>query len=378
MIRYSNWLRDGLRDRGHSVTVLAPKAFLHQLPLPRSLKKWMGYIDEFCLFPLYTYFWIKKKGKANETLFVFTDQAQGPWVPLVSSYAHVIHCHDFLALRSALGEFPQNSIGWTGRQYQNMIRRGFQEGQNFISVSKKTKDDLHRFLAKEPNRSEVVYNGLNPIYKTSDRETAKMLFSKYLNVNLEAGYLLHIGGNHWYKNRSGVIEIYNAWRSMSKTNLALIMLGECPSSELLEQHSNSPFKDDIYFVSDINDEHVTLAYCGTDIFLFPSYAEGFGWPIAEAMACGALVITTDDAPMTEVAGGAAALVPIAPSAREHVAKWAGQVANVLEGILNLDDRSKNLLRKSALENIRRFDSDDALMQIEKIYKVILKKYSKLS
>ncbi|GAA6773447.1 hypothetical protein AAGS39_42090 [Flavobacterium sp. CGRL2] len=64
--------------------------------------------------------------------------------------------------------------------------------------------------------SAVCYNGLNrPFHPLSPIESRNLLKAK-LNIELTDGYIMHIGGNQYYKNRKGVIEIYDFWRGISK------------------------------------------------------------------------------------------------------------------------------------------------------------------
>ncbi|RYG25647.1 MAG: glycosyltransferase, partial [Chitinophagaceae bacterium] len=306
MPRYATMLAHGMKDRGHDVEIWAPKSFFYKIPGNRTLKKWLGYIDQYLLFPSNIKARIKEAPES--TLFVFTDQALGPWVPLVHERHHVIHCHDFLAQRSALGEIPENSVGWTGKKYQQYIRKGFQQGKNFISVSKQTQSELERFLISPPVTSQVVYNGLNQHFTVGDKEKARLEFSKATKLNLPNNYILHVGGNHFYKNRLGVLAIYNEWRKNFPGRADLLMIGEKPDSDLNSAYENSPFRSSIHMLTGIDDSLLKTAYSGARVLLFPSIAEGFGWPIAEAMASGTPVITTAEAPMTEVAGGAALLI----------------------------------------------------------------------
>ena len=178
-------LAAGMEQKGHEVEVWSPKPFFHGIASNQSLKKWMGYIDQYLLFP----FNIKSKIKATpaNTLFVFTDHALGPWVPLVSNRHHVIHCHDFLAQRSALGEIPENKTGWTGKRYQKFIRDGFGRGKHFISISKQTEQELQRFLPIAPLSSNVVYNGLNQRFEIMDKSNARAKLAKQTGLDLSNG-----------------------------------------------------------------------------------------------------------------------------------------------------------------------------------------------
>lgn len=369
MPRYADWLLKGMQARGHQVEIWRPDAKFFNVPAPQSLKKWLGYIDQYLLFPLVVKKNIKKQPK--NTLYVFTDHALGPWVPYFKKLKHIIHCHDFLAQRSALGTIPQNKTGFGGRVYQKYIRAGYRKGENFLSISKKTQQDLHEFLGdKNPKFSTVVYNGLNQDFSVQDTPLCRDVISKAIGKDASHGYFLHIGGNQWYKNRPGVIKIYN---SLSKNTtfgqLPLVMIGPVPNQKLLDERDASSVKHNIFLLSNAPDDLLKKAYSGATAFIFPSLAEGFGWPIAEAMASGAFVVTTNEAPMSEVAGNAALLCNVCPADLSSQDAWAYDVAEGIIEVLNDKDKKAALIN-AGLENAKRFDSEDILDKIEAVYKQI--------
>ncbi|HEX6890117.1 MAG TPA: glycosyltransferase family 1 protein [Chryseolinea sp.] len=370
MPRFARMLAEGMANRGHTVEILSPRARFFNLHSHPTLSKWLGYIDQYIVFPSEVKAKLKKY--PDDTLFVFTDQALGPWVPIVADRPHIIHCHDFMALRSALGEIPENPTSWTGRQYQNLIRKGFSKGRYFISVSQKTREDLHRLVLSPPIASDVVYNGLHKPFHSIDPVKARAGFGEKTKLDLTDGYLLHVGANTWYKNRAGVLEIYDAWRTTYQKYLPLLMIGE-PTRELLSRQEQSPFKKDIHWLSGIEDETLRLAYAGASAFLFPSLGEGFGWPIAEAMASGCPVITTNEAPMTEVAGTAGFLIPKMPHDKSKIKEWAAQVASVTQGLISLSPSERSAIVNAGIDNAKRFDTNRSLDRIEEIYKRILVK-----
>ena len=358
-----------MKERGHNVEVLTAKNRTYKLGLGKHLKKWFGYIDQYLLFPLE----VKSKLRRfpRETLFVFTDNALGPWVPLVADRFHVIHCHDFLAQLSAIGHIPENKTRRLGRMYQSYIRRGYSKGKNFISVSYKTKNHLHKLLSLADRTSNVVYNGLNNFFEPFDLLNARSLLASRTQLNLSSGYVLNVGGNQWYKNRLGVMEIYCKWRSIYKSSLPLLMIGEVPSLVLKKSWEQSLFKDDIYFLSDIEDDSLRFAYAGASLFLFPSLAEGFGWPIAEAMACGCPVITTNEEPMTEVAGNAGFLIPRRPAVQSEVEEWATKCAEVVERVITLTDEDRTTVIEKGIGNSKRFELKLAVDSIDTLYRKII-------
>ena len=368
MPRFVNMLAEGMQSHGHEVEVWKPEPLFRNLPV-NGLKKWLGYIDQYLVFPQQ----VKRRIKNNQkdVLYVITDHALGPYVPLVAGLPHVIHCHDFLAQASAKGVYPQNVTSATGIKYQAYIHSGYNKGKNFISVSEKTKTDLAAFLNHQPKRSDVIYNGLNPAFKPLPVASSRAALGEELNLALTQGYILHVGGNQWYKNRTGVIAIYDQWRKISKHSVPLVLIGEEPSAELVEKCEASPYKNDIHFFPGIKDDAVLLAYAGASIFLFPSIAEGFGWPIAEAMAAGTLVMTTNEAPMLEVAGDAAFLISGKPVVKEMEEQWAGDAAVVLEKALIMDETERKEWLDKGFQQIEKFKLTDALDRIEEIYKEVL-------
>lgn len=369
MPRFTNMLAEGMRERGHEVEVWAPRPKFYNIPSPVKFKKWLGYLDQFLVFPNDVK---KRKSKLSaDTLFVITDHALGPWVPLVADRPHVIHCHDFLAQQSALGQIKEHLTGWSGRKYQSMIRDGYTKGKNFISGSENTRQTLHKFLHTTPRISELVYNGLNQTFEVLNPDLSRKGISDHTGIDLTSGYILHVGGNQWYKNREGVIEIYNSWRNISKRRISLLLIGIPPSEYLKSIHLQSPFKNDIHFVSGLKDASVRIAYAGASVLLFPSKAEGFGWPIAEAMASGCPVITTNERPMTEVAGDAGFLISRRPTDTEKLESWQTEGARVLNSVLSLTTTEREKVIERGIVNANRFDTKLALDKIEMIYKNIV-------
>ncbi len=372
MPRYANMLLQGMRERKHVVEVWSPKPRFYRLPMKTSLKKWLGYIDQYLVFPLEVR--LKLKKIPENILFVFADQALGPWVPLVNKRPHVVHCHDFLALKSALGTIPENPAGFTGKLYQNYIRNGFSKGKNFISISKKTQEDLHKLHKGSINSSVVCYNGLNRTFKILDTKASRINLGNHLHLDLSAGYVLHVGGNQYYKNRKGVLEIYEAFRTNTNHRAPLLLIGSKPSKELISCYKKSKYQEDIHFITNLSDEYINAAYSGATCLLFPSLDEGFGWPIAEAMASGCVVITTNSTPMTEVIGNADFfLIPRRPFDDSLSYDWATTASNQISKVLNLSEIERIECINSGLESIKRFDTIHFIDAIEKQYLSILEK-----
>ncbi|WP_282164934.1 glycosyltransferase family 4 protein [Cellulophaga baltica] len=369
MRRYLSNLKKGLERKGYEVSVLGPKLYLSKNIKNISFKKWLRYIDQYLLFPI----WFKSKNiETNKnTLYVLIDQALGIWTPLIKNKKHIIHCHDFIALKSAQGTIEENPTSWTGKIYQYLILNGFRKASNFISISKNTQKELEFFLNKEPIINAQVYNAIDSQFKPGEVKEARSAIGNEVGNDMSEGYILHVGGNTFYKNRNGVINIYDAWRKISTENLPLIMIGSLPTSEMIKLKNNSKYKKDIFFLTKVKDDILINAYQGARIFIFPSLLEGFGYPIIEAMACGCPVITTDKAPMNEIGGTAAVYIPKVN--KENIITWPSEVAIKIELILKYPDEQLKKLQEESLINAEIFKSNIFIDNIEKVYLKALSK-----
>ena len=370
MPRFAGMISRAMTGRGHEVEMwTSPQKFGDLAGRSPFVRKWLGYMDQFLIYP-----WDLKRQvnrRPDNTLFVVTDQALGMWVPQVAHRPHIIHCHDFMALKSAIGEFPENPTGWTGQQYQRLIRNGFSQGNTFISVSEKTKADLHHFLPHPPRVSKVVHNGLNHPFRPMDLpERLACLKPTGIEIS-ESGIIVHVGGNQWYKNRPGVVKIYQALVADNPQPPELWMIGPKPTDSLLKLAAAVPVPGKVRFPSDLSNEQVNAAYAHARALLFPSLEEGFGWPIVEAMASSCPVITTDTAPMNEIAGGAARLIPRMPQDPVKQTAWANAAAKVLDEILSLPENLKAKLIEQGKLNAARFQTETTIAAYEEIYREAL-------
>ena len=378
-MRLVRMMSEAFTARGHRVQVRKPTPRVYRWitttgwPALARLAKWAGYVDQFILFPAEQRRVIDTD--PPETLYVFCDQALGPWVPLVSRRPHVVHCLDLLALRSALGLIPENPTSWTGRLYQRYIRAGFRHARHFISISEKSREDLHRFGGVQPQTSEVVYLGLNYPYQALPRDIALQRLEAAGLCVPAPGLLLHVGGGQWYKNAAGVVALYAHYvqrrRNEGSPVLALWMVSPPPSADLQALVDTVPAPGSVRFVRGIDNKALEALYSTANALLFPSLAEGFGWPIAEGLACGCPVITTGEAPMSEV-GGLHAHYLQRLTSRADLPAWAANGAHMLCEVLDRPELERGQSRVAGIGWTRRFDTDRAIERYLQIYAAVMK------
>ena len=364
MPRFARMLEQANLLRGHEVKVWSPQPVAYQLVPNGRFSKWAGYVDQYILFPL----WVRKqlKKQSADTLYVFCDQALGPWVPLVKNKPHILHVHDLLALRSALGDVPENPTSWSGRIYQRYIRQGFKQAKHFISISNKTRDDLHHFGQASAMSSHVVYNGFNyPYAPMAKAEAIRVLSDANLPVQSD-GMLLHLGGSQWYKNLVGVIRIYIEYVKAENNPLPLWCISPSPNPQVQALLKQVPSNGKVLFFQGIDNHALQAAYSLARAFVFPSLAEGFGWPIIEAQACGCPVLTSDAAPMNEIGGVACSYIPVLKRT-DDAELWAKNASNTLIALLSLNEAARSRLVAQGLTHVQQFNAECAIESYLKHY-----------
>ncbi|MGC4072100.1 MAG: glycosyltransferase [Nibricoccus sp.] len=327
MLRFERALTAGFTAQGLAIETVRPEpCFVKLGPRYRygGLPKYLGYLDKFTLFPR------RLRRLAREaspgTVFHIVDHSNAIYARDLPSRRLLVTVNDLLQIRSARGEFPQNRIGRSGQRYQEWILKSLSELRMAVCISQKTREDLLRYAQLPPSAATVIPMALNYPYRPMPADEATRLlanaFAKHhvrwpvSDAGKPAEFLFGIGGAQWYKNRTGLIAIFAALRRLPGNHArTLIYVGPAFDPEqqaIIDQHC---LRDSVIRLPGVDNEELRAAYSLAQGLIFPSWEEGFGWPIAEAHACGCPVFTSNRAPMTEVGGDAACYIdPADPAA----------------------------------------------------------------
>lgn len=368
MRAFADQIAAGLRRRGYRVQELtAPVLLGRLLPRSHSAAKWLGYFDQLLIFP--PLLWLRARLLPSGSLCVLADQALGPWLPWLGGCAHVVHCHDLLALEASFGLQPFHRLSRSGRWYQRWILQGFRQGRCFLSVSAATQVALERHLPQRPLLSAVLHNPLSPRFAVLPRGQAAASVGQALPLLDGQPFLFHIGRN-WYKNRLGVLSI---WEQLHQQGLPqhLVLVGSADAAMYTWLEERPQLHTWLHVLDRAGDDLVVALYNCASALLFPSHAEGFGWPILEALACGCPVITTDRPPMTEVGGEAVTTIAPAPPPPEPLEAWARAAAQQVQQVLSRSAVEKERMRQLGFAQARRFQLEPWLNQLESHYQQAL-------
>jgi glycosyltransferase involved in cell wall biosynthesis len=346
MLRFSALIAEGMSRTGITVKTLEPKARFGTLARQPLLRKWLGYVDKFVVFPQTLRRQLSILQSQTKSLVVHVcDHSNARYVRTLCKVPHVITCHDLLAVRAALGEFRDVEVRWTGRQLQKDILRGLSLADHVVCDSLATRSDVLRLSHLPETRVTCQYLSFN-----HSAWTPKSVGDRLSRTTPR--FLLHVGSDAWYKNRTGVIEIYRALCERIADPPHLLFVGPPPGGKLQSLLAASPLLNGrVRFLQGLEDVELADLYRSAEALLFPSLAEGFGWPVLEAQACGCPVLTSDRASLAEVAGEAAIFVPPDDPA---------QAAAALAALLSCGTQSRQAVIEKGLTNTKRFSSEQMI------------------
>lgn len=347
---FASMLATYLTKFGHQVSIIRPTPWLGNLcPFSNILRKWLGYIDKLILFPAKL-----RQALSWADVIHICDHGNAVYTKYLQNIPHVVTCHDLLAIRSGLGEFSEYQTSWTGKILQRMIVKGLKQAQKVACVSEQTKSDCIRLISVKKNAISVIPMGLNYPYNPRPISEVKQ-YLKALGIPEDCRFLLHVGANHWYKNRLGVLAIFEQFTiKLKQSDFYLVMVGKPMTEAMCQFIKTHNLTQKVIELIEVKNEDLQALYSSATALVFPSLQEGFGWPIIEAQACGCPVFTSNRSPMNDVGGKAA--IYIEPDNPEAAAEKIIYYLPVLEK-----------LKLQGFVNCQRFTSEKMIRQYLEIY-----------
>ncbi|MGZ3665980.1 MAG: glycosyltransferase family 4 protein [Ktedonobacterales bacterium] len=217
--------------------------------------------------------------------------------------ASVVTVHDLAFMR-----YPQY-FRPARRNYQRVFTaRSVRRATLTVAVSESTKRDLIDYFHVPEDRVRVIYNAIDPIFRPVD--DLNVLAEFRARHALPQRYLLYLGTLEPRKNLVGLVEAYARLRSQDAETPPLVLAGAKGwyYQPLFERINSLGMQQHITFAGYISREEQPLWYAGAELFVYPSLYEGFGLPVAEALACGTPTITSNVSSMPEAGGAIAMLV----------------------------------------------------------------------
>lgn len=344
MERFARMMESGLKEAGHTTKIWRPTVFFGAFFKATSggIGKWFGYVDKWILFPLVLRF--RNLFSAKDTQYHICDHSNAFYLKHLPRQRTIITCHDVLAIRGARGHAdaycPASSFG---RIMQEWILSNLISARKIACVSQLTLNQLKELAAgrvKDDSNWRVVHNAFNGDFAPVPKEESQALL-KDTGLNLDEPFILHIGSKLQRKNRKMLLDMVYELDERYKGKICYA--GNEIEESLYAHAVKLGLQDRLVSVKKPPHAVLKALYSSCYAFIFPSFSEGFGWPVIEAQACGAAVVASNIAPMPEISGG------VALHADPH------QPRAFAEAFLQLSDKAtKDTIISQGFNNIKRF------------------------
>jgi glycosyltransferase involved in cell wall biosynthesis len=240
----------------------------------------------------------------------------------------------------------------------NLIE-GMAQANAIVAVSAETAKNINKVLNIEPNRITVIPNAVDSLFHPLPDDQVQA-FRHHLNVSPDTFCLLNVGGNHPRKNLSGILK---ALRCLKQRGLSVQLwkVSDDFTDEDKRFIQANNLKDSIKYLGYLDKNTLVKVYNAADVLVAPSFHEGFGITLLEAMACGTPVITSHVSAMPEVVGEVGLLVD--PHSSQAI---AGAIYNLSDDLNHYQELSSNGLRRVHL-----FTWEKVAKQVALLYQKVL-------
>lgn len=231
----------------------------------------------------------------QQDLFYSPDFVLPPTLP---STRTLLTVHDLSFLH-----YPDHFVPKLVRYLSQAVPRGVERADYVLADSQATRSDLIDLLGAPPDKIEVLYSGVSPRFQPQPEEGEAARIRARYGLG-ERPYVLAVGTVQPRKNYALLIRAF----VQAETEAVLVIAGGpgwlCEDIFALADQ----YPDRVRMPGFVDDADLPALYRGAALLAFPSFYEGFGLPVLEAMACGTPVLCSDQSSLPEVAGDAALLL----------------------------------------------------------------------
>lgn len=299
MLRVAQLLVRTYENSGQLVRLVQPPVFVSRLPgLPSVVRKYLAYVDKLLLFPL----WLTLRARSFDLVHI-ADHSNAFYSFCVNPRRCIVVCHDLLAMRGAMGDASAAcEASAFGLWLQRLIMAGLRRPAGVSFISQATFDDFQRLVGRPSGQRHAVIH--LPLNAPFDPNPDPVALPRAEQVQLPPRpFLLMVGSALARKNRALSLRVLELLGHSSPYRL--VFAGEALTPDERSFAKTHPLGDRLFSIVGPSHALLNVLYGQAHALLFPSFSEGFGWPLIEAQACGCPVIASTTTSIPEVAGAGA-------------------------------------------------------------------------
>ena len=246
----------------------------------------------------------------------------------------------------------QNSKRW---RFVEKKRQCIHAADLILTNSQFTTCDLLKYSSVDEKKIVTIPLGVNPQYfSVQDENRKKSFLAKH---GLAKPFFLYVGARRYNKNFMGLLRAYAKFKCAGDIDLVAVGDDDAFSKEEKTFVHSLAIKGTLRHLNIVHEDELALAYNNALALIFPSFYEGFGLPLVEAMACGTPVLASHASSIPEVAGDAALYFnPYDPD----------EIRATMEAVLHSD--AAGTLKKKGLERAALFSWEDTAKETLKAYR----------
>ncbi len=188
--------------------------------------------------------------------------------------------------------------------YKKYTPKFLEKTAAIATVSSFSKNDIISQYKIDPDKIDLVFSAAKDLFKPCGDEEKSFIKNKYTDGK---EYFLYTGAIHPRKNLMNLLKAFSVFKKRQKTNMKLVLAGRLAwkYESFTESLKSYKYRDDVVmtgYVDEVELVKITGAAYG---LIYPSFFEGFGVPVLEAMKCNVPVITSANSAMQEIAKDAA-------------------------------------------------------------------------
>lgn len=201
----------------------------------------------------------------------------------------IVTIHDLIFER-----YPQYYSFFDRKIHFWKFRKAANSADKIIAISEQTKRDIIQFLKVPESKIEVIYQGCHKAFK--EKQSEELIQKTKEKYSLPEKFILNVGTIEERKN------LLNVVKALKDTNIPLVVVGKKTKyfrkvEQFVQQHKIS-----VQFLEGVSMDELAAIYKLADIFVYPSFFEGFGIPVIEALFSKTVVITSNTSCLPEAGG----------------------------------------------------------------------------
>ncbi len=218
--------------------------------------------------------------------------------------------------------FPEFFHPIEARRMKTLVPWSAKRASHIMTISEFSAADIAQRFDLPREKITVAHLAASPDFHPRDKgQSQEHLARKY---NLSFPFILYVGRIQARKNLPRLVEAYARLRKQGlDAKLVLVGKKDWQSGQLLEKIKELKLEDSVIFPGFVPFDDLPIFYNAAEVFVFPSFFEGFGLPVVESMASGIPTITSFGSSLEEVAGDGALLID--PSDTDSITDALGKV-----------------------------------------------------